>query len=78
MGDKALYNSTLNIEYMYIFTLNDKKKPKCVKMITSKWHRKEENLFTHYFRYHKCIQFVSNNFYCRKQWGRAGGILGSL
>ena len=44
--------------------------PKRVKMLTSKWHRKEENFFVYPFRSLKCIRFVENNFFCHEQWGR--------
>ena len=47
--------------------------PKHVKMHTSKWHRKEENFFTHHSRSLKYVRFVENNSFCQKQWGRGGG-----
>ena len=37
--------------------------PKCVKILHSKWHLKEENFFRHHFRSLKCIQFVENKFF---------------
>ena len=54
--------------------LKRQKKPKRIKMLTSKWHRKEENFFTHHFRSLKCIRFVENNFFVAHKreggWGR--------
>ena len=50
--------------------------PKRIKMLTSKWHRKEENCFTHHFRSHKCIQFIEFQFFLvvsNREGG--GGIL---
>ena len=44
-------------------------------MLNLKWHRKEENFFTHHFRSLKCIQFVENNFSVAHK-GEGGGILG--
>ena len=35
---------------------------KRVKLLTSKWHGKEENFFIHPFRSLKCIRFVENKF----------------
>ena len=37
---------------------------KGTKMLTSKWHRKEENFFAQHFRSLKCIQFVD----CREHF----------
>ena len=47
--------------------------PKRVKMLTSKWHRKEENFLAHQFKSLKCIRFVEKTFFCCEQWGRGGG-----
>ena len=37
-----------------------------------KWHRKEENFFTHHFKSLKCIRFSLSRtiLFCHKQWGR--------
>ena len=62
---------------VYVYSdLKQQKMPKCVKMITSKWHRKQEHFFIHSIRSFQCIWFVRlsrNNFLCRKQWGKGGG-----
>ena len=49
-------------------TENAKKR---VKLLTLKWHRKEENFFTYQFRSLKCIRFVENNFFVANN--REGG-----
>ena len=49
------------------------KMPKRVKMLTSKWHKKEENFFTHHFRSLKCSRLAENIFFCCEQWGKRGG-----
>ena len=50
-------------------SLKRQKMPKRVKMLTSKWHRKEENLLTHQLRSLKFIRFVENNFLSRTMEG---------
>ena len=50
--------------------------PKCVKMLSSKWHRKQEHFFIHTFFYHFYAFGLSRNiFFCRKQRRHEGGIL---
>ena len=52
--------------------LKRQKMPKRIKMLTSIWHQKEENLLTHHFRSLKCIRFVKNNFFVTNN-GEGGG-----
>ena len=49
--------------------------PKRVKILTSQWHRKQENFFTHHFRSLKCIRRVENNFFVANSGEGGGGIL---
>ena len=54
---------------------NRQKMLKRIKMLTLKWHQKEENFFAHHFRSLKCIRFVENKFFCREG---GGGVLNLL
>ena len=56
--------------YVYRY-LKRQKRPKCIKMLTSKWYRKQEYFFIHPFKSFQCIRFVKKHFFCRKQ--REGG-----
>ena len=54
---------------------NSKRYPKSdkrVKMLTLKWHQKQEH-FIHPFISFKCIRFVKKQFFCHEQQGRGGG-----
>ena len=65
---------THNMEYMNIINyLKRQKIPEHVKMLTSKWYRKEENFFPYHFRSLKCIQFVKNNFFVTNNGEKGGG-----
>ena len=50
---------------------------KCVIMLSSKWHRKQEHFFIHTFWSFLCIRFVKNLFFSVANNGemRGGGIL---
>ena len=49
-----------------VYVYNDKKQqkmPKRVKMLTSKWHRKQDHFFIHPFRSFQCLRFVEKQFF---------------
>ena len=44
--------------------------PKHVKMLTSKWHKKAENVFVHPLRFLEFIRFVENNCFFLRTMGK--------
>ena len=75
--ERKLRVSLSNLLYPYYGVnlhnyLKRQKMPKRIKMLTSIWHQKEENLLTHHFRSLKCIRFVKNNFFVTNN-GEGGG-----
>ena len=45
------------------------------KMLSSKWHRKQEHFFIHIFLSFLCILFVKKHFSCRKKQGNEGAVI---
>ena len=61
-----------------VYAYNDLKwqeMPKRVKMLTSKWHQKQEHFFIHTFRSFRCIQLVKKQIFMLQTIGKGGGIL---
>ena len=53
--------------------LKRQKRPKRVKMLISKWYRKQEYFFIHPFRSFQCIGFVKKHFFLSRIMGRVVG-----
>ena len=49
--------------------------PKCVKMLSSKWHRKQEHFFIHSLKITMHSVCQETIFFCRKQLGNGGDVI---
>ena len=66
--------------YDYVHLPKTTEMPKRIKMLTSKWHQKQQHFFTHHFRSLQCIRFVEKKCFGLNKltraylmWGKGGG-----